>query len=133
VPELDPAAAGAANGQALLACAVFTPAAPLAAYRIGVRVLNPVSAGTKLPAESVPLGALVAAPNPFSRSVGFYYRSERGGTVFAQVCDANGRVVRLLAAGPALAGAGQLTWDGRDASGRRAVPSTSCGSRPRTA
>jgi hypothetical protein len=118
VPELDPAVAGAA-GQAALGCAAFVPAAPLAAYRIGLRLLNPV------PTDAGPLaapGVLAAAPNPFTGAITLSFRSGRGGRAVVGIYDARGRSVRTLDAGGLTPGAVYLTWDGRDAAGRSVPP-----------
>ncbi|MFZ1730552.1 MAG: aryl-sulfate sulfotransferase [Bacteroidota bacterium] len=58
------------------------------------------------------------APNPFSTSTIISYETPSSAAVEVVVYDALGREVRKLSGGESAAGAGQLAWDGRDASGR---------------
>lgn len=66
---------------------------------------------------------LTAGPNPFldALTLRFAAPSAEDGVVTAEIFDATGRRVRALS-GPSAAGAAQLTWDGRDHSGRPVTP-----------
>jgi hypothetical protein len=68
------------------------------------------------------LGLERARPNPTRGEVGLSLRLPRAGALDAEVLDLQGRVVRVLARGPAAAGERTLRWDGRDALGREAAP-----------
>lgn len=59
-------------------------------------------------------------PNPFNPSTRIDYRLAGRDDVRLEVFDLAGRSVRVLVNGPREAGAHHCTWDGRDASGRRA-------------
>jgi hypothetical protein len=70
----------------------------------------------------VPLTTVLAppAPNPFSRGTSVGYRlAEPGTPLFLGVYDAAGRLVRTLVRGVQETGWHRVTWDGRDAHGRR--------------
>ena len=122
VPELHPAVAGA-SGQAALGCAAFVPAAPISAYRIGVRILKPLGTiDTEPPLESALLTTLDATPNPFAESIMFSFHVANEGMVSARIYDARGRIVRTIEAQRFSPGVAQLSWDGRDTLGRRPAP-----------
>lgn len=87
-----------------------------------------VGAGTSRPAsEETAIGSTGAAfgrpsPNPFreSMSVDFSVSEAAGADVDVAVFDLSGRRLATLASGFRGAGLHQASWDGRDASGRRA-------------
>lgn len=60
-------------------------------------------------------------PNPSGGEVRLALEMPRAGAVEASVVDVQGRLVRTLHRGAAPAGRVTLTWDGNDASGRRAA------------
>lgn len=66
-------------------------------------------------------GQLAAAPNPFRSEIRLRFDSLRPGPARVIVADATGRIVRTLLDGAVAAGEHRLDWDGRDASGGRAV------------
>jgi hypothetical protein len=82
--------------------------------------LQPGSAGTWSASPPAPVAlALQAAPNPFHGRTMIAARvPEQAGSAELRIYDAGGRLVRVL--GPA--GAGDVAWDGRNASGREVAP-----------
>jgi len=69
-------------------------------------------------ADAPPLELLPAYPNPFRTETALGFVLAQSGPVRAEVVDAAGRVVRLLAAGTEeLPGQHALRWDGRGANG----------------
>lgn len=65
---------------------------------------------------------LTAYPTPFSRTTRIHYVLARNGLVRVRLVDVRGRTVAVLAEGYETAGPHTLTWNGRDASGRRVSP-----------
>lgn len=61
-------------------------------------------------------------PNPFNESVTIRYEVPGQVTVHIEVFDVLGRRIAVLASGLAPAGRQEVTWDGRDVSGRRVPP-----------
>jgi hypothetical protein len=61
-----------------------------------------------------------ARPNPFAASTEIPYTLPSPSHVSVRVYDVTGRLVRTLLDATRPAGAGRVTWDGRDASGRSA-------------
>ncbi len=59
-----------------------------------------------------------AAPNPFNPAVTVSWSLPRAGELDMRVYDLAGRLVRVLHDGPAAAGPGAVTWQGRDDAGR---------------
>ena len=72
--------------------------------------------GTPPPARRFTVGQ--PFPNPFNPSTRLRFTLAQGGWVKAQVVDAAGRRVALLADGPFTAGEHVLSWQGRDAGSR---------------
>jgi hypothetical protein len=66
-------------------------------------------------------GPLVVFPNPAARRVSVRYCLPKPGAVSVGVYDAEGRLVKLLARGPATAGEHQAWWDGAGKTGRAAA------------
>src|SRR5439155_21712562 len=67
--------------------------------------------------------SLAAWPNPARGVVRLSYSLARGAAVRVELFDTAGRRLRTLLDAPlVLAGQHALTWDGRDARGRRAAP-----------
>ena len=62
---------------------------------------------------------LSAGTNPFSGRLGLLLSARPGEAARVEVFDASGRRVRILFDGTAARGSLDLTWDGRDESGRR--------------
>ncbi len=69
-----------------------------------------VDVAASVPAPSL---SLDAAPNPFNPTTKIRFTLERAGEARLTIYDANGRLVRTLAAGPLSAGAHGFSWDGR--------------------
>jgi flagellar hook assembly protein FlgD len=65
-----------------------------------------------------PVVSLRATPNPFHAGVTIHFALPSASEVDVAVYDLSGRLVRSLDGGRLAAGAGSLTWDGRDQSGR---------------
>ena len=65
---------------------------------------------------------LAATPNPFRESARFALEVATSGRVSLQVLDLSGRRVRSLFDANAEPGTLDVTWDGRDHSGRRVSP-----------
>jgi len=87
-----------------------------------LRVYGP-AAGLAARGRAQPAGLLLAArPNPFRGSTRIEYLLERASDVNVLVHDVLGRQVRVLTAGAGTPGLHSLTWDGRDAAGRRVGP-----------
>ena len=63
-----------------------------------------------------------AAPNPFAAGTRVSFSLARPMSVRVDVIDTAGRFVRNLASLPVAVGDQSVTWDGRDAAGRRASP-----------
>lgn len=61
-----------------------------------------------------------ARPNPTRGATRLDYEIERTGTARLEIYNLNGQRIRTLLDGPAEAGTGSVTWDGRTASGDRA-------------
>jgi hypothetical protein len=73
-------------------------------------------------APELPVAIAVAtlepnAPNPFNPSTALSFTLPAPGSVRLSIHDLRGRLVRLLADGPAEAGRNVVTWDGLDAAG----------------
>jgi hypothetical protein len=66
-----------------------------------------------------PLASLTHVTSPFSGSARIEFSTAAAGYVSLGIYDVTGRLARRLDAGRLDAGAHTLTWDGRDASGRR--------------
>jgi hypothetical protein len=95
--------------------APFTPGVPVATLTFR---LDQVASATPPPARP----ALRAVPNPFNPRTELRFSvPENAREVDLTVLDVRGRVVRVLAVGPA-AGERRIAWDGRSGDGR-AVPS----------
>jgi hypothetical protein len=62
------------------------------------------------------------SPNPFLEGTTFRFGVPLRGRARVTVHDIGGRRLRVLADGTWSAGVHRVTWDGRDASGRRAAP-----------
>lgn len=60
-----------------------------------------------------------ATPNPFRGTTTLSFESPAGEPVSVAIYAASGRLVRTLAAPPDRGGLGSVTWDGRDAAGRK--------------
>jgi hypothetical protein len=60
-----------------------------------------------------------AGPNPTRAGAQVEYELARGGRAALEVHDAAGRAVATVALGPRPAGAGETSWNGRDAGGRQ--------------
>jgi predicted MPP superfamily phosphohydrolase len=97
---------------------VFYVSLPVAASGTSVATLVPASTSDAgiVPARQPVLGP--AFPNPFNPSTTIRTLLPRPGHVRIVVHDVVGRHVRTLRDGDAPAGAGTVTWDGRDDSGR---------------
>jgi flagellar hook assembly protein FlgD len=65
---------------------------------------------------------LGVAPNPSRGTVALRFRLPAAGNGEFSMYDLRGRRVRVLARGSFPAGDQGLSWDGRDASGRRVAP-----------
>jgi len=62
---------------------------------------------------------LASTPNPFSGRLNIVYQLPKPGSVDLEVCDASGRVIRILEHGNREAGANAVVFDGRDCLGER--------------
>ena len=62
---------------------------------------------------------LPAVPNPFGRGTEIRFLALKDGRVTLGLFDVTGRRIALLLDGPSRAGPRAVTWDGRDAAGRR--------------
>jgi hypothetical protein len=84
------------------------------------------SAGIALPpAPTAPIRLALgpATPNPFAGTTAVEaVIPGMGERIHLAVYDVDGRVVRVLADGPASSGRATFTWDGRNAAGRSAAP-----------
>jgi len=67
-----------------------------------------------------PAAAFLAqnAPNPFNPETQIRFSLSRPGRCALRVFDAQGRMLRVLQAGPQAAGEQRVSWDGRDDEGR---------------
>jgi len=65
-----------------------------------------------------------AAPNPFNPSTTLRFNLPAAGHTELELFDVQGRRVRTLVSGPRPAGPGEVTWDGRDQSGRQVASGT---------
>lgn len=74
---------------------------------------KPVSVD-ELPSGSPLHSAISAAPNPFNSSVTIRYVLPERSHVRVAVYDATGRQIRLVRAGPEIAGEHELVWDGKN-------------------
>jgi hypothetical protein len=80
-------------------------------------------AGTDRGDRSV-LRALTAGPNPFQGSTALRLELAQASAVNVEVFDAHGRRTRSVADGLRSAGVSNLSWDGRDDTGRRVAAGT---------
>jgi hypothetical protein len=78
------------------------------------------SSAPVLPAPATAPRIEGARPNPFAASTEIPYTLPAPSHVSVRVYDVTGRLVRTLLDATRPAGAGRVTWDGRDASGRSA-------------
>ena len=74
--------------------------------------------GVDRPAPATEFAAARMSPNPAAGPVSVLFALPRAGHASVSVIDVSGRQVRGLADGNFTAGAHDLTWDGRDDSGR---------------
>ncbi len=87
---------------------------------------TPLAAGTTGDRLSVPPGGLAAPavfparPNPFAAETEIAYSLPAPARLTLRVFDVSGRLVRTLVNGPAAAGVGRVTWNGKDDFGRQA-------------
>lgn len=84
-------------------------------------VITEATAGVA-PVLRAPTLRLEIAPNPSRAAVVLRFRMPAGGAAEVAIHDLAGRRVRVLASGGFAAGDQRVTWDGRDASGRRVAP-----------
>jgi len=63
-------------------------------------------------------GSLTAGPSPFSSRVSIAFALAHAGPVRVAIYDTEGRELRRLHDGAAVAGSTRLEWDGRDDRGR---------------
>jgi hypothetical protein len=68
--------------------------------------------------EALELVPLRAAPNPSGSATSIEYSVPAGGHVSVVIYDVSGQCVRSLVDGRAVAGRGEVVWDGRDSAGR---------------
>src|SRR4030095_12852629 len=94
---------GAGGPQPVLGAAVFCPEAPFAAYRLGLRFLNPRAPVGVDETPASPRGITVS-PNPSRGTMELSFAIGRVAWTTVRVYDAMGRVVRELYAGSAPAG-----------------------------
>ena len=113
VPELEPTV-GAGGPRPVLGAAVFCPEAPFAAYRLGLRFLNP-SAPVGVGETPTSSRGIAVSPNPSRGTMELSFVIGREAWTTVRVYDAMGRVVRELYAGSAPAGTLHVSWNGRDA------------------
>lgn len=90
------------------------------------RILADTESSTGVPTVGAPVVAVEFAlrqnqPNPFGGATTIEYSIPSDGEVSLAIYDVGGRRLRLLEAGPRVAGVHKATWDGRDDSGRRAA------------
>lgn len=123
VSEILPAVAGG-GGSAILGCSVYRTAAPYAAFRIGARRLRNLVPGDVADGGVVLAGRprVAAAPNPSSAVFHLRITSQARQAMSLSIFDVTGREVVVLFHGVMERGEARLTWDGEDASGRRAPP-----------
>jgi hypothetical protein len=122
VSEIQPAAVGGA-GSALLGCAVFRPAAPYAAFRIGARSLIPLQLADVPGDPAFAAGVrMTASPNPSSASIEFRLAGPGREGVDLTIFDVAGHEIRRLYQGTLEPGSSAVLWDGADASGQRVSP-----------
>jgi hypothetical protein len=82
-------------------------------------VVIPWTGISEVVAEPLPRTlSLAARPNPSAGRTAFACALPRPATLALELYDATGTLVRTLAAGPRPAGRHNVTWDGRDGSGR---------------
>jgi flagellar hook assembly protein FlgD len=81
-----------------------------------------VSAVQTPPSSRIALGP--AIPNPFNPSTTLSFNISIPGPVLISVHDLNGRRIRVLLDENRQSGSHQVTWDGRDGSGRTVASGT---------
>lgn len=91
-----------------------------------ITVSNQIGTATSPRPFVIPAGSPPAAPqwslprpNPGSDHIAWTLALGRAALVRVEICDAQGRGVRILGSGELPAGLHELTWDLRDARGRR--------------
>jgi len=76
-----------------------------------------------VPSAGGPLAPVLApSVNPFTAATSLRFTLPVGDEVTLDVIDVEGRRVRRLASGTLAAGRHEVSWDGRDAAGRRTAP-----------
>ena len=115
-----------ANGQMVTGSAWLDTEAPDDAFAYWLTAVNRTGETTEL--GTVPVAGrdeglrLAATPNPFRESARFALQVASSGRVRLQVLDLSGRQVRSLFDANAEPRTLDVTWDGRDHSGRRVSP-----------
>src|SRR5262245_29633457 len=115
-----------ANVEMVTASPWLDTGAPDYAFAYWLTALN--RAGETYWLGPIPVGAredglrLVTSPNPFHESARFALLVSTPGRVRLRVMDFSGREVRVLFDAHAAPGSVEVTWDGRDHSGRRVSP-----------
>jgi hypothetical protein len=94
----------------------FTPGVPLGTFTLSLLTVTSV--------PEAPTLALRSYPNPFNPSTRVTYVAAAAGRLTLAVYDPRGRRIRTLLAGDVAAGAGAVTWDGRDDTDRRVATGT---------
>jgi hypothetical protein len=116
----------------------FDAATPPTTGPIAIGIFEPGVGTTLLLNAAVPQGGATSAlvgpdrtaefelainePNPFAGSTEVRFSLGQSRDIRLSVFDIAGRLVQVLAEGPAPAGPTAIRWDGRDTSGRRAAP-----------
>ncbi|MFH1680422.1 MAG: PQQ-binding-like beta-propeller repeat protein [Candidatus Eisenbacteria bacterium] len=101
---------------------LFDTDSDILALRYSLEDLTGIETG---PLAGEPRGSALrfaASPNPFAGRVAFSVEMPRSAQARVAVYDVSGRLTDVLHDGVLTRGAHDLTWDGRDAGERRAVP-----------
>ena len=117
LPEKDAAVAADGFGAARIGAAVFMDHAPYAAFRIGMRRLDPPPV-LAVPGPGTGAIALRAAPNPAHLETTIHFVLPAAGPATISVFDVGGRLVSRLLDRVMPAGGGMVSWRGEDEAGR---------------
>jgi len=91
----------------------FTPGVPLGSFTFSLVGISDVPEAPAFQAR--------AYPNPFNPRTTIAWDLPQAGEMRVEIRDGAGRLVKALHLGQAGAGSGQVTWNGKDSSGRNAA------------